>query len=233
MLKTRKTKLYFTVIILVAAAILAVVGFGIRNIVAAEKTQAPGGGPSPTPQVVVQEVEKIREVEKLVEVEKEISAEILQDGLKDMGFLVTEEYYFTEVASYSSIKTLFSLELPFSESSYLVSYDGIITAGIDFTGVRVVKDEEQKRITVFLPQPQIQTVSIDPESFVLHHEKQSILNPTSVADYNDSLIELERSALDKALERGLLDQAGEHARLVVQNFVGSLVDLREYRLSIR
>ncbi len=228
MLKTRKSKVYLTVIVLIAAAILAVVGFGIHEIATAEPTPAPTAKPSPTPQVIIQEVEKV------LEVEKEISAEIMRDGLRDMGFLVTEEYYFTEVVSYSSIKTIpgINFTLPFSESSYLVSYDGTVTAGIDFKGVSVFKDEEQKRITVTLPAATVQAVIIDPESFVLHSEKQSILNPVSVADYNASFSGLEKNAQEKALERGLLQHAAEHARLVVRNFIGSLVDLSEYTLII-
>ena len=90
----------------------------------------------------VKQTKKVVEIEKLVEVEKNISGEVIQDGLREMGFLVTEEYYFTEVISFSSVKKLFkTITLGITESSYLASYDGVISAGVDFEKISVEKDE--------------------------------------------------------------------------------------------
>ena len=46
----------------------------------------------------------------------------------------------------------------------------------------------------------------------------------SAADFNSSLVELEASAREKALERGLLDKADENARRIIRNFIAGLVD---------
>ncbi len=46
----------------------------------------------------------------------------------------------------------------------------------------------------------------------------------SAADFNSSLVELEMSVREKALERGLLEHADENARRIVRNFVAGLVD---------
>ena len=56
-----------------------------------------------------------------------------------MGFLISQEYYFTEVVEYSSIKTLMRFNIPFTQSGYLISYDGIVEAGIDMTQAKVEK----------------------------------------------------------------------------------------------
>ena len=121
-----KNWLYIILIILVAALSTALV---IRYYAGrAEKKTVPSVTPRPTPEVIVHETQ----VEKIVEVEKEITAEMIEDGLRDIGVLVTQEYYFTDVISFSSVKKLFRLEVGFTESSYLASYDGVVTAGIDF-----------------------------------------------------------------------------------------------------
>lgn len=182
--------------------------------------------PRPSAEVIVRE----REVEKIVTVEKEITAAILQDGLREAGLLITEEYYFTEVVSNSRIKTLWNIPLNFTESNYVGSYDGVITAGVDLTRARVEKDEENRCITVTLPPAAIQSVDIDPESFKLYSEKSGLGNPLSAEDFNRALIELEQNARDKALERGLLTKADENARTLVRNMVGSLVDPGAYTL---
>lgn len=160
-----------------------------------------------------------------ITMEKVISAQVISDGLRELGKLVTEEYYFTDVLSYSSALTLFqTIHLPFTTTSFLVSYDGVVTAGVDFEKIEIAKDEEAKCITVFLPAAEIMNVDIDPESFVLHSEKSGLGNPISVADFNQSLAELEGSAREKALEKGLLTRAEENAERVIAHFVDSLLE---------
>lgn len=227
MLKTKTEKVYVILIAVFLLAIVCVVVFAlVGRSDREEATPVPTATPQPTAAVVV------REVEKLVEVEKVISSEMLQDGLNDMGVLVTEEYYFTEVMSFSSVKKFLKTEitLGFTESSYLASYDGIVTAGTDFTGITVEKDEAASRITIHIPPAEIRSVTIDPESFELYSEKVGLGNPLSVEDFNTSLIELENSARTKALDRGLLERADENARNVIGNFVGGLIDTSVWSL---
>ena len=216
--------------LLVALIALVLVLTVVLIIVYAARKNGAGPVPAVTPRPSAEVVVREREVEKLVTVEKEISSEILRDGLRDMGLLVTEEYYFTEVVSYSSIKKLWNIDLGITESSYLASYDGVVTAGVDLETASVEKDEAQKRITVTLPAAEIQNVDIDPESFVLYSEKAGLGNHLSVEDFNSSLIELEQTARDKAMARGILERADDNARSLVRNLIGSLVDLGEYTL---
>ena len=182
--------------------------------------------PRPSPEIVVRE----KEVEKIVTVEKEIDSAILTDGVREVGVLVTEEYYFTEVVSFSSIKKLWKLDLNITESSYLASYDGVVRAGVDLSKASVEKDDERSVITVTLPAASIQGVDIDPESFQLYSEKAGLGNHISAADFNSSLIELETTAREKAVDRGLLDRAEENAHTLIRNLIGALVDLDEYTL---
>ena len=182
--------------------------------------------PRPAQEVVVRE----KEVEKIVTVEKEISSAILTDGVRELGLLVTDEYYFIEVVSYSSIKKLWKIDLGITESSFLASYDGVVRAGVDLSAAVIEKDGERKRITVSLPPAAITDVDIDPESFQLYSEKAGLGNPISAEDFNNALVELEATARDKALARGLLDRADENAHALVRRVVGALVDLNEYTL---
>ena len=220
-----KSKLLIGLIVLVVA--LTVVLIALHALRGRDKRAAlPPVTPRPSAEVVIRE----KEVEKIITVEKEITADTVQESLRDAGILITEEYYFTEVVNYSSIKKLWKLDLGITESSYLASYDGVVTAGVDLETASVEKDEEQKRITVTLPAAEIQNVDIDPESFVLYSEKAGLGNHLSVEDFNSSLIELEQTARDKAMARGILERADDNARSLVRNLIGSLVDLGEYTL---
>lgn len=215
-------KIYFGLIAVVITAIVVIVAVNLGGCDKKEEI-VPAVTPRPSSEVVVKEVAKI------VEVEKHIDSEIIEDGLRDMGVLITEEYYFTEVVNYTSIKKFFKL-FP-SETSFLASYDGEVTAGIDFSGARVEKDDEAKRVTVHIPKAEVQNVHIDFDSFQLYSEKTGIGNPLHAEDFNQSFVELENNAREKAISRGLLESADKNAELVISNFIGSLIDLSEYTLT--
>ncbi len=223
----KKTRLLIALIALVVTAIAAML---VVYAVYASRRGGQGAVPAVTPRPSQEVVVREKEVEKIVTVEKEISSQILQDGLRETGMLVTEEYYFTEVISFSSIKRLWKIDLGITESSFLASYDGVVRAGVDLSGASVEKDDEARRITVALPAAEIQSIDIDPESFRLYSEKAGLGNPISAEDFNNALVELEASARDKALDRGLLTRADENAHTLVRNLIGALVDLDEYAL---
>ncbi len=218
----KKTRLWKAVILLLLAAILCVL---IVWMVTKPKAELPAVTPRPTPEVI------IREKETVVETEKVITAEIVEDGLRDMGKLVTEEYYFTEVVSFSSIKNYLSIDWKITESSFLASYDGVIHAGVDFTRIGVEKDEQGKTVTIRLPAAEILTIDIDPESLTVYSEKNGLGNRITLEDYSSALQELEANASEKALEKGMLERADQNAEKLIRSFVASLVDLTEYRLA--
>jgi len=220
-----KKKLWIYLIAL-AVVVLLICGLILWRVLSAPAAQdAPAAvAPRPTPEVRIRE----RLVDKLIEVEKEVGAEEIASGLNDMGVLVTEEYYFTDVVHFSSIKKLFSLELGITASSFLASYDGVVTAGVDFTRIGIEKDVDAGVITVTMPGAAVLNVDIDPDSFRLYEEKSGLGNPISAADFNSSLVELERSAEEKAIERGVLDHADENARVLIRNFVAALVEEGRY-----
>lgn len=222
---SRKSTVY---LVLIAAVVLLTAGLIVWHQGNRSQSALPVASPRAREDVVVR-----KEVEKIITVEKEVSAEVIQDGLNDIGVLVTEEYYFTEVVSFSSIKKLFKkLELGITESSFLASYDGIVTAGIDFSGISVTKDDAKHTVEIRLPKAEILNVDIDPESFELYSEKSGLGNPLSAADFNSSLIDLENTAADKAMERGILDRAEKNAKTVIETFVSGLVDSSEYHVRI-
>ena len=226
MTKTKTEIVYIVLIVLVVLVTAFVLLFGLRN--------RGNEMPVPADDKPKQTETVIKEVERIVEVEKTITSDTIQDGLNDMGLLVTQQYFFTEVVSFSSVKKLFNTDiaLKFTESSYLASYDGTVNAGIDFEKIKVEKDENTKHVTVLVPKAEILNIDIDPNSFELYSEKTGISNALSVEDFNQSLIELEDTAKSKAIERGIIDMAEKNAEAVISNFINSLVDKSVYSVEI-
>ena len=220
MVKEKKKLLLYIIpiVIILLAAIVLIIVHSRR----AKPDTVPAPVVSTAPEIIVQEKP----------VEHVITADIIRDGLRDMGFLVTQEYYFTEVVSNSRVRTLFGITLPFTESSYVVSYDGTVAAGVDLSDVTVEKDEINGVITVHLPAAEISQVNIDPASFKLYDEKNGLGTSISVADYNASLVEAESSARTKALEKGLTEKAAANAQTIIGNFINSLMDKNTYTIRI-
>ncbi len=164
--------------------------------------------------------------------ENVISAEIIEDALRDMGLLITQEYDCTGVLSNSKMKSIMGINLPFTESSYLVSYDATVTAGIDFTNISVEIDETKQEIMIHLPEAQIGNVSIDPDSFTKYEEKDGLGTKMTITDYNDSLQQFEETVTTKAFEKGLLEKATENAHKIIANFVQSIITDAHYHITV-
>ena len=229
-MQTKQKKiLYFVIFALLLIAILVLlITWAVRK-----NRAEPIAAPAPvtlSEEPDVRVVYKEKEVEKMVEVEKVITGDIIQDGLNDMGFLVTQEYWFTEVMQYNSIKSVLGFDLGITESSFLASYDGVVTAGVDFSAIRVSKDEEQKTVLITMPNAVIQNTTIDNDSFQLYSEKEGLGNNISIKDFNVSVAALKDGAEQKAIDRGVLERANENAETLVKDFVCGLVDVSQYNV---
>ena len=173
----------------------------------------------------------ITEKEKKDKVLISVSTETLQEGLANMGVLLTQEYYFTQVENYTKEKTI--LHFLTSSSEFMYSYDGAVMAGIDFGQIKVTQDETRKVITVDLPASEIQTVTIDKDTFKIYSEKESLWNPLKLEDYNISLAEFEDAAKEKALASGILARSDEQARNLVRQFISNLPNTSGYTIEFK
>ena len=173
----------------------------------------------------------IAEKEKKDKVYISVSTETIQDGLANMGVLVTQEYYFTQLERYTKEKTF--LKFITTSSEFMYSYDGYVLAGVDFEKIWIEKDEDQKTITITMPKSEIIAVAIDKDTFKIYSEKESLWNPLKLEDYNISLVEFENAAKERALAGGILERSDEQARNLVREFIISLPNTSEYAIEFK
>lgn len=168
-----------------------------------------------------------------IEETHDIDIDIVSDGLKDMGVLVTSEYYFRDVIDYSEARTVFGFKLPFTESSFVASYDGVVTAGVDFKRIAVIKDDARRIITITIPKASVINIDIDTGSFILYSEKDGLGTKIDIAEFNASLDQLRESSKANAIDKGLLEKADDNAVSLVQNFVEGLVVDYDYSVVVK
>ena len=167
-------------------------------------------------------------VEKLVTVKEVITGNVIREKLNNVGFMISQEYYFTEVVSASEVVEWLGIFKGLTESSYVVSYDGLLSAGIDFTKITVDKNEDEHTVMITIPKAEIKSIDVDPESLVVISQKDGFGTNISIEEFNKGLIELEKTAKEKALAKGILDKANDNALKMIKNMVEGLVDPSEY-----
>lgn len=154
-------------------------------------------------------------------------------GFEDIGELATQSAYCSTVSDPQKSRTLFGMEIPFTQSKYVYSYDTIIKAGIDFTQVKWSINETDKKITVKIPKVKILSSQIDYSSMKIYHEDESVFTPFSLSENNEALKELKKAAEKDAISNGLLDNAESNAKQILTSFFGNVYSLEEYKIEFK
>lgn len=155
-----------------------------------------------------------------------ITSSTIGGSFEQIAELSVEEYNFTNVGRYENEgRKIYGLTVPLTGKHFLISYDGVVKAGIrDFTAVDVeIKDAAQK-IVVTAPNVEITNSTIEPASVVVYDQSMNPLNQINVGDLTKFLSEEEKSAEEKAIQSGLMDRATKRAETLIKSHVEALLD---------
>ncbi len=225
-----KTMLWVLIIVLLVIATLTVIAI---HFVQPSKKDLTDALPSPVETLLYEEGLADEDIEERANNETDIPAEMIQERLQDVGELITEEYGFTDVITYSKNKEFLKKKWGITEASFLATYDGIIYAGVDFSKITVEKDILRRIITVYLPSSEIYSVDIDTDSLVNYSEKNSLWNKITLDDYNNALNDFKDNVTDKAIKKGVLEKAQDNAETIIRVFVNSIIDISDYSVEIQ
>lgn len=149
-------------------------------------------------------------------------------GLEDIGELATQSAYCTEVNVTEASRELFGLEIPFTQSKYVYSYDVVIKAGYDFS--KIQWSVKGNTIEVRLPTAKILGKEIKTDSFKVYHEKESIFRHITLAENNEAMNSLKQTAEENAVANGLLEEARNNGESILKGFFANVYDLDEYEI---
>lgn len=137
----------------------------------------------------------------------------LSSQLEDIGELATVKYLYTNMGKFEESNEFKGFKIPFTTKRFIVTYDGIIKAGIDTTDMTI--DVKDNIITVSLPPSRILSHQVDNDSLQVFDETNNIFNQIKIEDYSDFCAEQETAMEQKAIASGLLDEADEKAKSVI------------------
>lgn len=138
-------------------------------------------------------------------------------GFENIGELATQAAYCVEVNLTDSFVKLWGWNLPFTQSKYIYSYNVTIKAGCDFG--KIEWEATKNEVHVKLPEMKVLSCEIDPESFKVYHEKESVFNRITLEENNEAFKTLRDNAVNSAIENGLFDNARANAELLITAFL--------------
>ena len=155
-----------------------------------------------------------------------LSAVVVQNQISAMSELATVTYTYTELGQYESSKDFYGVKLPFTTNGFILTYDGVIKAGIDMSKVQVEVEAGTggKLIKITLPEPEILSHEIDEDSVQIFDEKTSIFNPFTVTDYTEFYADQKEQVEKKALAKGLLTEARSQAEAVIRTALSPMLE---------
>ena len=174
------------------------------------------------------QVEELLNVQETVPV---VTRNVLEEQISSLSELVTKKYMYRNASRQESDKTwLWGWTMPFSDISLLATYDCVITTSIDLKGVKFNVNEATKTITVTIPTSKIFDHNIPQETINVLEVKNNLFNQTTFNDYN-KFISAEKSVMEQiAIDQGLLTQADEEAKNIIEAFLKTVPGIDQYKL---
>ena len=170
---------------------------------------------------------------KMKENQMQHESKVTKFGFEDIGELATQEMIGTVVHTEKTAQSLFGIEIPFTQSQYIYSYDFDIKAGYDFSYIKyeIKDDEENKEILIYLPEAKILSTEILTDSFEVYYEKESIFKRITLSDNNVALKDMKKLAEDNAVSNGIYEKAKSNAEIILKAFFAQYYDLNVYTIT--
>ena len=170
---------------------------------------------------------------KMKENQMQHESKVTKFGFEDIGELATQEMIGTVVHTEKTAQSLFGIEIPFTQSQYIYSYDFEIKAGYDFSYIKyeIKDDEENKEILIYLPEAKILSTEILTDSFEVYYEKESIFKRITLSDNNVALKDMKKLAEDNAVSNGIYEKAKSNAEIILKAFFAQYYDLNVYTIT--
>ena len=166
------------------------------------------------------------------EAEPVITGDLLGEHLRSAQELVTVAYYYTSMGRFENQVDFYGWKVPFTAKSFIVSYDGVIKAGVDLSQVQVEVDEIRQAVTVRLPASRILSHEIPEDSIEVFDESDNLFNRITIEDYTGFTLDQKKAMEQRAEDNGLHTSADEKARAAVESLLTLMPGMESYTLTV-
>ncbi|NLM43740.1 MAG: DUF4230 domain-containing protein [Clostridiales bacterium] len=146
---------------------------------------------------------------------------VILERVERLWELSSNKYFYSNVVAFKDKMKIKDFQLPFTEKSFLIKYDGYIKAGIDVGDIDILLNEG-KAIKIKLKNSKILDHVIDEKSIYVYDEKDSIFNNLSINDIFNQLAEEKENIEKKLIEKGFLNDTDDNIRMFLEEFLRNL-----------
>ena len=161
-----------------------------------------------------------------------VTSDLLSQRLAEVQELVSVEYYYTNMGKFEHQVDFYGWKVPFTTKSFIVSYDGVIKAGVDLAKVQVSVDAAGKTVDIRLPQSAVLSHVIPEETIQVFDETHNIFNQITISDYTGFTRDQKAQLEARAIENGLLSRANEKAGSAVEALLGLMPGMGAETLNV-
>lgn len=131
--------------------------------------------------------------------------------------LALVKYNYSGVIGYKDFLKIMKINVPLTEKSFLLKYNGYIKAGVDFENMKV--EVSGKDVHISLPRARILDTLIDEKSIKVYNESMNAFNPLTIGDYNKAIVNEKNTMVNDAISQGILKDASKQAEVVLTSIM--------------
>lgn len=131
--------------------------------------------------------------------------------------LALVKHNYSGVIGYKDFLKIMKINVPLTEKSFLLKYNGYIKAGVDFENMKV--EVTGNDVHISLPRAKILETVIDEKSIRVYNESMNAFNPLTIGDYNKAIMKEKDNMIANALSQGILKDATKQAEVVLTSIM--------------
>ena len=157
--------------------------------------------------------------------------------LKNIGKLATQAGY------YSTMQTVkvnregeilgWKIKVPFTEGTYIISYSGVVKAGLEFGDIEISVDENEKIITLKMPKVEILSNTLDEDKTQFLKGSENMFSQMDDKIGNEVRKNAKDTARQTALDNGIIGEAKQNAEALIRKFLSGSYNMEEYYVDFR
>jgi hypothetical protein len=145
---------------------------------------------------------------------------LLNFGFKDVGELVTQEWYGRILEDSTKDRKIFNkVSIPFTTSRIIFSLDVEVQAGIDFREIEYEFSEDYKTVTISLPETKIYKYYQVPNTFKSYLDDESWFTNIDSKERHELEDLVVEKGKEEAIETGLIKKATDNAKVLIEQMI--------------
>ena len=164
--------------------------------------------------------------------EPKITSTGLSQQLQEIEELATMSYNYTKVGKFSDSLKFNGWDIPLTQKSFLITYDGKLKAGVKMDKIETTI--EHNEIIIAIPEIEILSNEIDESSIEVYDESKNVFNPISVTDYTTFAKKQKEMVAAEAIENGLLSEAATKTQSTIKKYLNALPGINgNYEITVK